>query len=540
MTKENPEVASLPISDLMFSLWKNKLKIIIFAMVGGLLGIFLTFIKQTQSINHPTYEVNAAIAVLSKNQDGMFGGEVVNPGYYDVETAKEMMEAVCYVARSNIVLNKVIEQQKLIGVESKDIKRTLNLERYMESQIITIQFTWDDRDEGVRIVSSLIDILPNVLIQTLELGSVEVVDMPEVEEIIASGGSKYFLLGVALGIFLVLCYSFLTVILRPTFITGQSIEEMVKLSVMGEIPYDSRVSKMRNNAPISDEEYTTSDVFRESYSTTARIVQNCLDKKQKKALCVTSVLAGEGKTTVAAHLALHLSEFSKKVLLVDLDVRKPSLGNLFLSSLEYASTLNAIYFDGADAKDVCIHVNEYLDVIPAMLEKEKVKLDVNLQEKIQELMKDYDYVLFDVPSVGVVADPLSLTGITDQVLLVIKQNKTWKELIIDSMDKIEKSGNEIFGCILNEVDMTTPGNYYYYKNMRGKEAHVKKSKKRRRNDDFVRVHNTEGQTTEGQRTEDQISEGQATEGQTAEEQTTESSTLVSQQEDEVAVSKEKQ
>lgn len=520
MTKENAGVTSLPISDLIFSLWKNKLKIIIFAMVGGLLGIFLAFIKQTQSNNHPMYQVNAAIAVLSKTEDGMFGKESIKPGSEDVDTAEKLADAVSYVARSNIVLNKVIEQQKLIGVGNRELKGALHLEQYQESQIITIQFTWDDRDEGIRIVSSLIDILPNVLIQTLEIGSVEVVDLPEAVTIPGSGGTKLIILGVAFGMFLAIGYFLLGVIFRPTFITGQNIEEMLKLSVMGEIPYDSRISKMRNESPISDEEYATSDAFRESYSMAAHIVQNNLDKKQRKALCVTSVLAGEGKTTVAAHLALHLSKLSKKVLLVDLDVRKPSLGNLFLSSFEYTSTLNAIYFEGAAAKDVCIHVNEYLDVIPAMLEKEKVKLDAALLEKIQELVADYDYVLFDVPSVGVVADPMSLHTITDQVLLVVKQNKTWKELIFDSKDKIEKSGNEIMGCILNEIDMKTPGNRYYYKNMRGKEAHIKRKRKRRQDDDFVRAHNAVSPTSESQ--------------------VSVSPTSVTQQDDEAAVSKEEE
>ncbi|MBR3772259.1 MAG: AAA family ATPase [Clostridium sp.] len=474
MTKDNSGMASLPLSDIIFALWKNKLKIIIMAIVGGILGVLLAFLKQTQANNHPIYNVTAAISIISENQDGMFSLKNDSPSYDDVYLAERLSDAVIYVATSNIVLDKVIVQQKLIDVEMKDLKNALKLQQFSDSQIITIRLTWDDPEEGTKIVSSLIEILPDILIQTLKIGSVEIVDLPETAIVEVSSGILYIILGFGGSAFLAIGYCLLGLLLRPTFITAQNIEDVLMLSVISEIPQDSKVRKIKKGYTITDKAYTPSSVFRESYASAAYIIRTNMEKNHSKVLYVTSALAGEGKTTVVAHLALQLSKLCNKVLLVDLDVRKPSLGRMLLSSYDSKNTLNAIYLKKTAAKDACIQVNDHLDVIPAMLEKDRVQLDEDLLQQIQSIFQYYDYVLLDASSIGVFADAMGLNQIADQVLFVIQQDRTWKEMIIDSINRIEKSGMDIIGCIFNESDMKTPGNRYYYKNTSIKEPRVRK------------------------------------------------------------------
>ena len=110
---------------------------------------------------------------------------------------------------------------------------------------------------------------------------------------------------------------------------------------------------------------------------------------------VTSAEEGEGKSTVAANLAVQLSDMEKKVLLVDLNTRNPRLGSMFLHSVDYSRTLNALYKGETDPLAAVISLTGYLDLLPSVLERNAIPMDGQVFDFIRGLEKDYDYVIID-------------------------------------------------------------------------------------------------------------------------------------------------
>src|SRR5699024_614678 len=124
------------------------------------------------------------------------------------------------------------------------------------------------------------------------------------------------------------------------------------------------------------------------------ILCNRLGSSKKKSHCVyvTSAEEREGKSTVAANLAIQMSDLEKKVLLIDLNLENPTLGGMFLQNVDYSRTLNALYKGEATVQDAVVSLTGYLDLLPTVLERNAIHLDSALFEFIQKLAQNYEYV----------------------------------------------------------------------------------------------------------------------------------------------------
>ena len=139
----------------------------------------------------------------------------------------------------------------------------------------------------------------------------------------------------------------------------------------------------------------------------------------------------------------------KKVLLLDLDMRNPGLGRLFLDNIDYSRSLNAIYKGEAEAEEAVISLTGYLDFLPMVLERNVIPMDDTLFEFVKQLSEGYEYVVIDAPSVGQTPNALSLNQIADMAVLVIRYDAAVIQDIQDAIDKLDKSGTRILGCIVN-------------------------------------------------------------------------------------------
>ena len=157
--------------------------------------------------------------------------------------------------------------------------------------------------------------------------------------------------------------------------------------------------------------------------------------------------------------AVALLALDVKVLLVDLNTRNPRLGSMFLHSVDYSRTLNALYKGETDPLEAVISLTGYLDLLPSVLERNAIPMDGQVFDFIRGLEKDYDYVIIDAPSVGQVSDVLSLNQIAQAVLFVIRYDDVALPMIQNAIDKLDKSGIRILGCVVNAAQKTG-GKYF--------------------------------------------------------------------------------
>lgn len=446
------------VGDLLYAIGKRWKMILAFVLVGCGFGAALSGISYVQG-NYTNYRINCSIAVTSQSETGNFTG---NSSYFnpnDFYLAQDMVDAVGYVMKSERVLREAAESVRIVDPDPVAIARNLDIERYNETQIIEISLKWHDADTGIRLMNAILDTSREVLPKTLMVGSVSTIDEPQAEYIMGMGGlSHIWLITGVMGFIMGAGMAMLELIMRPTLLNLKDVENVFGLETMGIIPNDQEY--FRDGRVILEKDGMTDSAVRQNFTSAAYILQNRLGLKDETcSFYVTSAEEGEGKSTVAANLAVQLSDMEKKVLLVDLNTRNPRLSSMFLHSVDYSRTLNALYKGETDPLEAVISLTGYLDLLPSVLERNAIPMDGQVFDFIRGLEKDYDYVIIDAPSVGQVSDVLSLNQIAQAVLFVIRYDDVALPMIQNAIDKLDKSGIRILGCVVNAAQKTG-GKYF--------------------------------------------------------------------------------
>lgn len=215
----------------------------------------------------------------------------------------------------------------------------------------------------------------------------------------------------------------------------------------------------------------------EAYRTLRTNIQYSSFDDKYKLIVVTSAAPGEGKSTTAGNLALALAQDGKKVLLMDCDMRKPSIHRNFKVSNE--AGLSDLLANKRLIQDVVFKFNDNLTIIPAgtIPPNPSEILDSNkMKTYLKEVREVFDYVIMDTPPIQAVTDAQVLSAISDGTLLVVRAEKTKKEAVVSSINAINTVNGTVIGTILNAVDKTISRHYYYYEEQKKKGLWGKRKK----------------------------------------------------------------
>src|SRR5690625_4455450 len=186
--------------------------------------------------------------------------------------------------------------------------------------------------------------------------------------------------------------------------------------------------------------------------------------KELKTMLVTSSGPGEGKSMTTANLAVVYAQQGKKVLLIDADLRKPTVHYTFrLDNLRGLSNIlvgeNTLQ-ETAVASDV-----DNLDVIscgPIPPNPSELLASKKMQNLIEEAKKSYDLIIFDTPPVLAVTDAQILANIVDGSLLVIRSKQTEIEEATKAKEALLPAKAKLLGTVLNDREKKGSNYYYYY------------------------------------------------------------------------------
>lgn len=230
-----------------------------------------------------------------------------------------------------------------------------------------------------------------------------------------------------------------------------------------------RISKKSNSAKI---EKVNSFQIVEAYKNIRMNLIYSLVDYNNKIVIVSSSIKNEGKTTTAANLAMSLSQFNARVLLIDADLRKSRLHKLFkISNKNGLSKLiiGECTADEAINKDV----KPGLDVMaagPLPPNPSELLGSVRMREILNDFSKKYDYILLDTPPVNIVSDALTLLDVAAGVVLISRQKYTQFNDLQKAVDSIKNVNGKVLGVVINDVKHhydTYSYNYYEYKDKDG-------------------------------------------------------------------------
>lgn len=181
-----------------------------------------------------------------------------------------------------------------------------------------------------------------------------------------------------------------------------------------------------------------------------------------RVIVVTSSVPGEGKSTTSGNLAIALAQSGNSVLLVDCDMRKPSIHKKF--KISNISGTAELLLRKESFEDVANCYNENLTIITAG------KIPPNPSEMlssramtafIKEMKKEFKYIILDTPPLQAVTDAQVLSTKADGVLLVVRAGSTKRDAVLNSVDLIKKVKGKVIGMVLNGVE-NKKNSYYYY------------------------------------------------------------------------------
>ena len=191
-----------------------------------------------------------------------------------------------------------------------------------------------------------------------------------------------------------------------------------------------------------------------------------LDRAGKRVL-ITSANPGEGKSTTAANLAVVLAQGGARVVLVDTDLRRPSLHRFFGRSNSVGLTSLLLGRDAAAPADVLSAVDgvpelRVLTSGPLPPNPAEVLKSPRTAQVLERLSEDADVLVLDSPPLLVVADAAVLAACSDATVLVFECGSTRTDAARRALDTLAKVGVQPLGAVVNKLDRSRTGGYYYY------------------------------------------------------------------------------
>ncbi|MCG3191678.1 MAG: hypothetical protein DIJKHBIC_00906 [Thermoanaerobaculia bacterium] len=185
-----------------------------------------------------------------------------------------------------------------------------------------------------------------------------------------------------------------------------------------------------------------------------------------KSFVITSTFPGEGKTSTSANLAIVLGQLGKKVLLIDGDLHKPRIHEVFRVSnrVGLVSVLAESLEPGKAVQESSVPNVFILPAGPISPNPSGLLSSDAMSRLLEVTTRRFDYVVIDSPPVNAVADAIVLGSLTDGVVLCVKGGKTAREQVARARDKLYLSHVRILGVLINQLMDRGPsyGKYYYY------------------------------------------------------------------------------
>lgn len=258
-----------------------------------------------------------------------------------------------------------------------------------------------------------------------------------------------FIVSLGFGIFLALALEALNSGIRSV----DDVEKKIGQRMLGIIPWQPH-RKMKN-LPLRHFFDTKHHMFSESVRTLRTSLQLLNLDKPAKTILVTSSVPKEGKSTVSINLAFAMGQLGK-VLLIDTDLRRPTLANQFGLPGFQPGLANLVA--GTHSIEECLVTDEYseIDLICAGTvppNPQELLASEKFRDLIKQLEKDYDHIIVDSAPTQAVSDAIIVSKVCDSLVYVVKADATSYKIINNGLSRFLQIGHRVDGVVLNQVDL---------------------------------------------------------------------------------------
>ena len=353
------------------------------------------------------------------------------------------------VKRNDAQNREMRAQDRVTAIPTKE-RQMLSIERQQKIKEALYLFLLNKREE-------------NALSQAMADNNARVIDGAEGSNApISPNRNRILLLGLLVGIALpgVVC---LAILFMDTRVHGRKdIEGATSVPYLGEIPLDKEAMKDHRKKVIAVKEQGD-DIVSEAFRI-LRTNMAFLSKKDKPAQVITftSFNIGAGKTFIARNLSMSLAYMKKRVVMVDLDIRKGTLSRHF--GHYHVGVTNYLSDNTVKVDDIIQH-QEGFDLIPAGIlapNPAELLMDNRLDELMNELRTRYDYIIADNVPVGLIADATIANRIADLTIFVVRAGKLDRRQLPDIEKLYQEKKLKNMALVLNGANPERHGYGYSY------------------------------------------------------------------------------
>ncbi len=255
------------------------------------------------------------------------------------------------------------------------------------------------------------------------------------------------IVGLILGLIVGISLAFFRVFLINTIQNSEEVQKLTSLPIYGSIPYKK--------------DKITKNIYMEAFKSIRTNLQFLPGNENNNIISITSSVSGEGKTTVTANLAEVLARGEKSVIVLDLDMRSPSLHEEFnvVNNIGMSNYLTMQY----TLREVIKETNVYgLDIITTGSlppNPSELILSTTFTKLLETLKRQYDYIIIDTPPIGLVTDAAIIMNYSDISFAVVRAQYTRKEFV-SNIDRIAKDYSQNrMGIILNATSLDSGYGY---------------------------------------------------------------------------------
>jgi len=487
---DNNDIMEVDLQRLFAALLKRVWMIILSAVICGLLSFGVTHFLIT-----PMYQSTAMFYV--NNGSLSVGGASFSISSSDLAVSKSLVDSYIVILDTRETLNDVADYAE-VDKTYTDLRKMISASAVNDTEIFQVTVTSPDPVEAEKIADAISYLLPKRISSIVEGTSAEIVDQAVLP---AKPSSPNIIRNTEIGVILGFILSIGAICLYEIFNTlirsEEDIEQCCSYPVLAVVPdmrsqskggyyqysqkQEPRRRKNERKKKFSKKNIAAGEnelpfigtnlgfSAAEAYKMLGTKVQfSFADEKDSHVICVSSSLPGEGKSLTSINLAHSLSQLNKRVLLIDCDLRKPTmalklgvrqepgLSNYLVRQCEINEAIQRLNLSG----DVIIDVIPAGDIPPNATELLSSERMARMTESLREI---YDVIILDLPPVKEVSDAMVVTNISDGVVLVARENYCDRPGLSSSVKQFEFVNAKIMGIVLNYVKEKEDGNRKYGK-----------------------------------------------------------------------------
>lgn len=434
------------IAKTVFRFWLPILLVTLLAAGGTMLYSILTYVPYYES--EVTFSVNTQESTL-----------ITGSG------SDQVRDSLPYILSSQHMKNLVMEE---LGISS--FPATTTLESKQLAKFFVLRVRAEDAETSRRVLKSIINNCPRASVYVLGKISLDILDISDTQmtPVNQNNPLRAFVMGAAVCFVCCVLLVWLYLKTKRTIVSEEDLKRYLSAAHLASLPQITFKKRRKNiDKTVHIKNPKVGSGFIETVHAMRSRVHRLAQKGKSKTILVTSSLPGEGKSTVAANLALSLAEKKHRVLLLDLDLRNPSVCSVLGLKLENVTGLSDIL--SAQSANYRIYYNKVwnLYLIPGG-EAQRNPVDLlnspYLAEMLDQLRAAFDYVILDTPPTAMLSDASTIAAHADAAIYVVRQDFARIERIAEGMETLSQAHLPIMGIVLNgmETSAHSYGGYHRY------------------------------------------------------------------------------